>query len=84
MTVIESRLMQNIYQEAARYRARVKEGGDTPHIALEPYDQNIAFLKQNNAYLFLDLAPGTTLEKAQEIADYLNRNIMHLGCFRLG
>jgi hypothetical protein len=76
--------VDNIYQQEARYTLRVKEGGDTPHLAFEPFGGEIDFLKNNNAYLFLNLPTGTTLEKAAEIADYINRNVAELGCFRLG
>ena len=70
--------MNNIYQQEARYTLGVKEGGETPHLAIEPFDSDIEFLKNNDAYSFFTLPNGTTLEKAHEIADYINRNVATL------
>ncbi len=63
-------------------RFRVREYGDgTPYIAIEPYDGTLALLKFGN--LYFDLPEGTTFEKAQEIAEYMNDNIESLAYTRL-
>ena len=78
--------MSNIYQQEARYTFRVKESGteNPPHIALEPFDGEISLFKDSGAHLFFNLPAGTTLEKAHEIATFMNDNLRELGCFRLG
>ena len=79
-------MAENIYQQEARYTFRVKESGaeNPPHIALEPFDGEISFLKDSGAHLFFNLSTGTTLERAYEIAQFMNDNLRELGCFRLG
>ena len=75
--------MQNVEQETARFAFRVKEGGETPHIALEPFGDNLNLLKRESAYLFFELLPNTTLEEAQRLAEFLGKSIMAVGYFVL-
>jgi hypothetical protein len=63
-------------------RFRVREYGDgTPYISIESYERTLALLKFGN--LYFDLPEGTTFEKAQEIAKYMNNNIKSLAYTRL-
>ena len=63
-------------------RFRVREYGDgRPYIAIESYDRTLALLKFGN--LYFDLPEGTTFEKAQEIAEYMNDNIESLAYTRI-
>lgn len=60
--------------ERSTYRFTVKEHGDgTPWIMLEPLHGDLSCLV--SGFLGLDLAPGTDIRKAQEIAEFLNRHI---------
>jgi hypothetical protein len=55
----------------------VKEFGDgTPWIVAEPRRKTIPVF--NDAIWGFDLPEGTTLEKAHEIADYMNHNLKSL------
>jgi len=63
--------------ERGSFGFAVKEFGDgTPLIVAEPLRESMAMLKE--AFIGFDLAKGTTLQKAQEIADYMNRYISGL------
>jgi len=44
----------------------------------------LPLFKNTNAYAFFTLPAGTTLEKANEIADYITENLASFGYFRLG
>ena len=58
--------------ERAEYVFTVKEFGDgTPWITLEPRHQSLKSL--GNSFLGLELNEGSTLQKAEEIARYLNQ-----------
>ncbi len=60
--------------ERAKYVFCVKEFADgTPWVVLEPRRSNLAIL--GDGFLGLELAQGTELKKAEEIADYLNEHI---------
>ncbi|HEX6707365.1 MAG TPA: hypothetical protein VF169_21585 [Albitalea sp.] len=73
------------HTDVANYKFTVKEGApsasgrdDAPvWIACEPYESELGILGQGR--LSLDLAPGTTVDQAQEIARYLQR---HVAAFR--
>lgn len=60
--------------ERARYIFTVKEGMDgRPWLALEPWDSELPALK--DVLVGLDLEKGSSLEKAHELADRLNRAV---------
>lgn len=60
--------------ERAQYSFTVKEFADgTPWIAFEPLYQDIRNLPEG--ILGFDLPEGTSIEKAEEIASYLDANI---------
>lgn len=61
--------------ERAEYQFTVKEYGDgTPWIALEPSHQALESL--GGSLLGLELEEGSTLQKAEEVARFLNQNIV--------
>lgn len=64
--------------EIEKFTFTVKEGvsGD-PFIALEPLYQKFPSLK--GSFLTLNLPDGTSIEKAEEIARYLDDNIESVG-----
>lgn len=63
--------------ERARYRFVVKEYSDgTPWIALEPLKGSIGF--PGDWFLGFDLPKGSSLNKAEEVADYLDNNLADL------
>jgi len=63
--------------EREEYQFTVKESGEgTPWIMLEPSHQSLKSL--GNSFLGLDLNEGSTLQQAEEVARYLNQNIVSL------
>lgn len=63
--------------EHGSYLFTVKEAADgSPWIMLEPRRTDVTALKE--AFIGFGLRQGTTIEKAQEVADYLNRNLADL------
>lgn len=63
--------------QRSKYKFTVKEYSDgTPWIAMEPLEKAIEF--QNEGLLGLDLQKGMNVERAREIAKYLNENISEL------
>ncbi len=67
--------------DRADYLFAVKEGADgTPWIMLEPRRQDLEVLRPRRSFLGLDLNPGTSLEEAGKIADYLNHRIRSVAC----
>lgn len=64
--------------EIEKYTFTVKEfASGAPFIALEPLHQDLPALK--GATLSLNLPGGTSIEKAEEIARYLEDNIESVG-----
>jgi len=64
--------------ERAKYHFKVSEGGvseDTwvAFISTEPLQGNLRII--GNGLLTFDLKPGTSIESATEIAQFLNENI---------
>lgn len=61
--------------QRAAYRATVKErsGGEPPFLMFEPMGENMPLLE--NAFVTLDLRPGTTLEQAQELARHFHTHV---------
>ncbi len=65
--------------ERARDRFTVKEGVQgSVWIMLERLDADLSVL--GNGFLGFDLAPGTSMERVEEIAEFLNRNIHNVSC----
>jgi hypothetical protein len=63
--------------ERARYIFEVKEyDGGQPWIIMNPLSGEVPPLTKG--FIGFDLAQGTTYEKAREIADLLNREIIHV------
>jgi hypothetical protein len=52
-----------------------KTENDRVFIAAEPAGAELTALTAISGHLHFDLAPGTTLDQAREIANYLNSNI---------
>ncbi len=64
-----------VKSETVEYRFTVKEGGrGHPFIACEPCGGELSILGKD-AFLSLCLNTATPIEKAQDIANYLNSNI---------
>jgi hypothetical protein len=60
--------------EHGEFRFAVKEREDgTPWITAEPLRSSMTML--TDAFIGFQLPKGTTLEQAERIADYMNRNI---------
>jgi len=60
--------------DRVRFIFRTKEyASGTPWIVLEPLQKDLDVLC--NGFLGLDLPEGTTLKRAEEIAEFLNENI---------
>lgn len=61
----------------AKHAFTVKEFNDgTPWIALEPLNESIDL--PNDGFLGFDLPKGTNINKAKEIAKYMNENLAEL------
>ena len=68
--------------ERAAYRATVKEGNSgVPFLMFEPMAGNLPFL--SDAFVALELRPGTTLDEAQELARQLHLRVEGLAITRL-
>lgn len=69
--------------EHAEYTFTVKEGpamagGEAPtYLMCEPRTQELSIVGSGN-FLTIELMPGTTIERAQEIARFLNANVRGL------
>jgi transcriptional regulator with XRE-family HTH domain len=65
--------------ESAEYTFVVKEDstGRNPFITLEPLGKGIKSF--GNCLLTLQLEPGTSLDKAQEVAEYLRQHVQRIG-----
>jgi hypothetical protein len=67
----------------AQYRFRVKEGINDPFIGAEPHGR-----EPQSEYpvgnLSFDLRPGTSLDEAQKIADFMNEHLLRLGVTKFG
>jgi hypothetical protein len=61
--------------ESGQYRFTVREGTNAPFISAEPAGDALRGL---TGLLSFDLAPGTTIEQAQEIAAFMNARISAL------
>ena len=60
--------------ESTEYKLTVKESGTgEPWLMFEPMRSSLQIL--GNGFLGFRLEPGTTYEKAQEIATYINKNV---------
>ena len=60
--------------ERGDFLFRVSEFGDgTPWISTEPRDGGMPFL--DHALLGFDLPKGTSLQKAEQIAEFMNKNL---------
>lgn len=63
--------------ERAKYVFTVKEfSNGTPFIALEPLNKSITLPEEG--FLGFDLPEGTDINKAKDIAKYLNKNLSNL------
>ncbi len=67
--------------DRARYRFKVSEGGVDEKswrafISCEPLSGSIDTF--GDGLLSFDLPPGTTMEKAEEIADFMDENIVSI------
>ena len=63
--------------ERARYIFNVKEFPDgQPWICMEPFDSVLTPLK--SGFIGFDLADGTTLKQAEEIAAYLDSKLIRV------
>jgi len=61
--------------ETKKYRFTVKESSSgKPRLVLEPSRETLQVL--GNGILGLNLQPGATIEDAQEIANFINDNIV--------
>ena len=68
--------------ERVRMSFKVKEFTDgQPWIFLEPVDEDLIVL--GNGFLRFDLPNGTTIEKAKEIAEFLEENIANVSYTKL-
>ena len=68
--------------ERVRMSFKVKEFTDgQPWIFLEPVDEDLIVL--GNGFLGFDLPNGTTIEKAKEIAEFLEENIANVSHTKL-
>jgi hypothetical protein len=76
--------------EIAEYTFTVKEGsppesgGEAPaYLMCEPKGRDLSILGRNrlgrNKFLTIELLPGTSVDRAQEIADSLNENVAGIG-----
>ncbi len=76
--------------EIAEYTFTVKEGsppesgGDAPtYLLCEPRGRELSILGRNtlgrNKILTMELFPGTSVERAQDIAHYLRQNVSGIG-----
>ena len=60
--------------ERGEFRFKVSEFADgTPWIMTEPLRSTMPVLE--NAFIGFDLPDGTSLQRAQEVADYMNGNL---------
>jgi len=60
--------------EIDEYTFTVKEGEFDPVIMCKPYSGQSSFLG-SDGFLTLRLFPGTSVERAQDIAHYLRKNV---------
>ncbi len=60
--------------DRAAFQFRAKVGPDGPWIVLERINKNLAVL--DNGFIGLDLPQETTSQRAQEIEQFLNDNII--------
>ena len=76
--------------EIAEYTFTVKEasplesGGDAPtYLMCEPRGRELSFLGRNrlgrDKFLTIELMPGTSVDRAQEVAAILNANVSGIG-----
>ncbi len=76
--------------EIAEYTFTVKEasplksGGDAPaYLMCEPKGRELSILGRNrlgrNKFLTIELMPGTSVDRAQEVAAILNANVSGIG-----
>ncbi len=76
--------------EIAEYTFTVKEasplesGGDAPaYLMCEPKGRELSILGRNrlgrNKFLTIELMPGTSVDRAQEVAAILNDNVSGIG-----
>ena len=72
-----------VKSETVEYVFTVKEGGGGhPFIACEPRDGELSILGKN-AFLSLRLKTAISIEKAKDIANYLNDNIEGVSTTRI-
>ena len=67
-----------IKTEIAEYTFTVEEGEFDPFIMCEAYSGQSSFLG-SEGFLTIQLFPGTSVERAQEIARYLRDNVSGIG-----
>ena len=76
--------------EIAEYTFKVKEasppesGGDAPtYLMCEPKGRELSILGRNrlgrNKFFTIELLPGTSVDRAQEVAAILNANVSGIG-----
>ena len=67
--------------DRARYVFKVAEFSDgTPWISTEPFSSDLKILQPLKAFLGFDLPKDTTLEQANQIAQFLNEHIAAITC----
>lgn len=70
--------------ERGQFAFAVKElANGTPYIVAEPLTRAPQISVFDQGRLQFDVPAGTTVEQAQEIADYLSRFITHIGFTRV-
>ena len=63
--------------EFTEHTFTVKEAKTGPFIMCEPRREDLSIL--GDGFLTLTLRPGTSIDKAEEIASYLNENVSGIG-----
>ena len=71
----EEETMADSKTERVRYTFDAKRSGETElFIALQAIDENLSVLRRG--FLAFDLAPGTSADRAKEIASILRENVV--------
>jgi hypothetical protein len=65
--------MQQSKTERAKFAFRVEFSDGTPWIILEPVTDSLPVLK--DSFLGFDLAADTSIDQANEVAEFLTKNI---------
>ena len=66
--------------EIVECKFTVQEGEFDPCIMCEPYSGQLSFLgSEGEGFLTIQLFPGTSVDRAQDIARYLSDNVSGIG-----